>query len=1426
MPVGLFTTQGLTIYNITEVGGTQTGVSSQFIISPNEGNIIFANRFTADAPTSEDIYASVSFVDTVGAGDPSNEVLVTINWDSTTTLTDVNTDGGDYMINLGITYDDTVVVSLAQSTVVNLVVQTNDSVNWTNSTLNVTQPSDSIANYDQTGVDTVVNVSGIVEATDPVLVTEFTVSTNAGYYYFDDEYLIESILEQNPELDSPGFTIEVTTNSQQDLFGNQIQHLYKVYYEATPGLTEDVNTVITVNAPQPVQYFANFIYNTENVNDSSFDNHSISVDTNIPAQLTLTFSESWASNDTLSTSEYVYVDIEALPGGTGSRSVNITLKDETYGISRNLNAAGVSQPLVLTQTATPSISLAIKSANNEFLASGKIVSTPNTTTGLNYLVAPANTTYSTPFYGNVTYELYANVDANVEVADLNSSLFTITQTQSYNADWIVLDPTPGTWEQVGPAGNVWKRKFFIRNNESGADRTATFSLTHPDDGTVSDTLTVTQDKHYDSSVDTVTARTNYNQGVGVSGSATYGSGITLASNNQGFVKVKIKMSDYEGFGGTGAESPFTLLNDSTINPGQVDTFMQYPRPRIALQSFSTTTTSLPLSGDDVWASYNTATLAFNTDYDPSDSSNDHQYTATITFNQNDSFSSRTSIFRVFHGQNDTDIADYNNQIVQPGIDGLDAYQIHDITGALSGNEEVSWIYYDATNDLTRTIGIDSSGTNPPIVGLWNIDTETYTALAAGVSSNGLSYSALEVIQGNYRKTNVTFTPNDPSGSRSVTLGFWVSTANPATDAPNDYITFDQAADSYVSTVYNVTLNYATGSQAINAPEAQTVTVEAFVQDYDQADYNADANKPVVQVDRVENPGPDAVVIPDDTGLIIPEDITVTKNTNWPGDDSLATHTITIPFGAYDGVDQVHFEIRAKHQYNDTGLFNAILDLSKQPQEEVEFNGGVVEYGGGVGSYFEQIETPASGPSFDVAATTHYGHTIKPTVTTNLGATVDENLYPTDHEYLVFRFLDSSLTSIYSNAGDQDVPYMFFGYQASGYIQKYNQINPRGSEIQSWGAYPNQNFAIGMKAKPNTGSTLISQAIGVWTGSTAPRTNLIDTSSSENDAGGGGGNLIFTAVGTDGFDWDSLTFSLGNVTNYTKTYKFKIIPNGEATGGEEYGVSFDVEDYETSDGEPYEVGVKGGWYSVPTGLEESVSLDDLQASLRFNSNGRVTGILKLDDGEDYFEFFGRDNTKFKIRNLMFWKIKDDPKLRPGQSVSASMPSDILMIRQHFDNVNVLFSYAQFGVGPLASGATAIEDALVQQPDTNGILQYACNSEGATIKAEPNGGNSANLKLYITGTYTEDAYCRRWNPQTGASQEFEVGGDWAYINPASPSTDDYGTSYYFDVVIEDNTYDENETYGERELTIGLYQSVPTGDDTAPLDTFTITQHAIQP
>jgi len=52
MPVGLFTTQGLTIYNITEVGGTQTGASSQFIISPNEGNIIFATRFTADAPTS------------------------------------------------------------------------------------------------------------------------------------------------------------------------------------------------------------------------------------------------------------------------------------------------------------------------------------------------------------------------------------------------------------------------------------------------------------------------------------------------------------------------------------------------------------------------------------------------------------------------------------------------------------------------------------------------------------------------------------------------------------------------------------------------------------------------------------------------------------------------------------------------------------------------------------------------------------------------------------------------------------------------------------------------------------------------------------------------------------------------------------------------------------------------------------------------------------------------------------------------------------------------------------------------------------------------------------------------------------------------------------------------------------------------------
>jgi len=129
-------------------------------------------------------------------------------------------------------------------------------------------------------------------------------------------------------------------------------------------------------------------------------------------------------------------------------------------------------------------------------------------------------------------------------------------------------------------------------------------------------------------------------------------------------------------------------------------------------------------------------------------------------------------------------------------------------------------------------------------------------------------------------------------------------------------------------------------------------------------------------------------------------------------------------------------------------------------------------------------------------------------------------------------------------------------------------------------------------------------------------------------------------------------------------------------------------------------------------------------------------------------------------------------------------------------------------------------LVQQPDANGILQYACNSEGATIKAEPNGDESAFLKLYITGVYAPEAYCRIWNAQTGTSQEFDVISDWVYIDEVQQD-DPSSSVFHFEVIVNKNT-----TSVERELTIGLYQSVPTGDDTAPLDTFTITQQAIQP
>ena len=1391
MPVGLFTTQGLTIYNITEVGGSQTGTSSQFIISPNEGNIIFADRFTADTPTASDIYTSVSFVDTVGAGDPSNQVLVTINWNSTTTLTDSNTSDGDYIINLGITYDDTEVVTQAQLTEIYLKVQTDGNTNWgSNANMLVSQPSTSIAEYSQEGSDTVVNISGIVAATDPVLITQFTVTSNVGYYYFDDEYLIQSIVGQNPDLDSPGFTVEVTTNSQQDLFGNQTQHLYKVYYEATPDVDLDVNTVITVQAPQLVEYFANFEFNSLNVGSGSLNNHPISISTNIPGQFNLTFSDTWASSDTISSDGFIYVDVAALPGGTGSRSVNITLKDVAYNISRNLNAAGVSQPLALTQVADPAVSLTVMGS---VLQDGKIISTPNTTFGQNVLDPPLLTSYDTNWVGDVVYTLYAAVDDNVSVSELNSGLV-ITQTQSFGVDWIVLSDSQGTWQELGAAGSgVWYRHFYIRNNESGADRTADFYFAHPDDASVNDRVNIYQDKYYDSSVDTVTTKTGYGQEGGVSGSSSYGAALTVSSNNQGFVNLKIKMSDYEGFGGTGSQSPFTLPNDSTTNVDQVDTFMQYPRPHIEIQAFGVAdgiTFDDLLTGSQVWLSYDTANMTFNTNYDPADSSNDHQYNMLISFNENGAFYSRLANIRVFHGQNNTSIADYTQTIIQPGINGLDAYQIND-DDELTGNEEVDWLFYSAVG-MTITIGIDSSGVNAPTIGLWDIDTSTYTALAAGVLSNGLSYSALVVIQGNYRKTNVTFTPNDPSGPRSVTLGFWVSTANPATDAPNDYITFYQVAESYDSSVYNVTLNYATGSQGINAPAAQTVVVDAFVQDYNQADYDADANEPDVDIVRVDFPGESPTVIPDDTGLI--PSFTVAKNTNWPGDNSLATHKITIPFGVWAGTDPVYFQIKAKHEYNNTADYNYILDLQKLPAETLLFDGGLKYL---VGDEFGSIYQDVQVGSEDIVTVLDADAILQPLLNTSFGADINSYQYPAPHEYIVARFIGASNNII-------DVPSIIDGEP----ITDYNKIIYRNSEnIQSYG-FPYSNFQVPINLIP-AGETNVVTRIGVWTGATAPKTNLINTTAGA-WIDGAPGSITVTPVGTDGFNWSVADSTFEENSSGTKSYRFSMTDQHPNT---EYAISFDVQNYEASDPtSPSTIGISTGWYNAPDNA--GVTLEEVQANLRVSGNGQVRGLIKSFGGAinpiQYIKFFGRYNTNFEVRNIIVWNIRDDQKLRPAQSIAATPPSDVLKITSQGASAELSFGYDQFYGSPFVGAEADLLEQIESTEYFDGSMYPNCSSTAAVLNANVEG--LYNFK--INNSLEQNPVVKQWDGSNHYSLEGGFVQDTGGYQVDPSGMWNNKTLYIYN----------NNTGADRSIILGLYNGTPSAGQT-PLDTYILTQRHIE-
>ena len=1444
MSVNLFSTQGTTIYNIQEVGGEETGTSTSFIITPSPGFIIFAEQFSAPSPTGSDIYSSITFENTTNVGSSDNEVLVTLFWDGTTDLTSANTTDGDYDINIQLTYDDTIQNVLFQTT--DLSFEFEFGLPDTTGTEILTYAQSQV-NWNQDISSSIAQVSASIQGVNQVELFRYQIAVDDLGEKFIGEGLIQAIILNENEESQGAITYD--WEALQDSFGKRRGYIVYFYYTPVEDVFIDHGAKILVTIPELVDYEANFNLESEVVSETpALSNHALNFSTNIPNpanRFTLSFSDTWAETGNINTENQVFIDVQEL--SSGSRTLTITLRDNVYNIVRDT--------FELTQREDYSIELKVnQKLPGEFVAddnpvsftwgeNGKIISNPNVQ-NLNYFAMNSLTSYSTNFIGDISYTLKAIVDGAVELSDLNNAaLFTITQSQSFNDDWIKFATD---WTDQGN-GN-WYRDFYIRNNDTNADRTATFSLTHPDDGGVSDALVITQDAKYLSTVDTVTAKIEYTGSS--TGAGAYGDDVAISNSGTHDIVIKIKMADWE--------NDFTLPNASQTNQNIAHTFKQYPEPRIY---FTANELSGSVGDSLVVSSFaEVGDLLYNSNYDPNDSNNDHQYYLNISLDANTVLGGRNLSFRVFHAQNDsTNPADldYSAQVSHTGLNQVNAYVVDEEYEALVSGSDTEQFFNG--NGETKTIRLDwpySNPSNDPIVGLYNpVDGAlTYSAITPGVeTSNGLTITSQQElaagISGGLSSNTfqATFSENTPISNRSEYLAFWLSGSN-TDNAPDKYFKLTQFAGNYSQDSYNVTASVQGGAspdELFLSSESGTFVIEMKVSDYTSSDYTNEVNEPVVSM--VFNPIFGDV---NDTSVMPLTGFTITRNSGWLLDSNAHTHEVSISHGTNSGGEILAYTFRVKHEYNTTGNYDNSINIAKLAPEILQFSGGQystsITEGGAISPYANQLD---SVESEDYVTVDSYTYGLKFSLLSSATLSqIDTRLYPKFSDYFQARFLDSSEDEVLTLPDMVEQSNQSYGItEYKDLIRSHVADNTRiTTESAIVNGAPGALMKVDMPMNENIedGATERTVKIGVWSGATAPKTNLIDTSvyASGNYQAGfkdevANGVYVsnnpiavveacFTPVADSngdytGFDWDPTAVGSSTLSS-SPAYAVVSVKLNDYSLGSKLALSFDITEYEAASlDSQYTGGLSMGWYDVLASEYTGLTAADVVANLRANHTASCAGLIyNIDDeqsvqvsstlyGEKTLRFYGRASHKFKVRNIKIWDIADDPKLRPGATIAtADAPADVLRVTQFAGNASSLnFSYSGVGGSPVFDNSAQIDEVL----EPNRVLFEA---SGGTFRLQLNGGEDQG--------YTPEI--RKWNGQASSAITAGGIGSFGYLFGQPVDSTGGGQMLGFMNGIEDEFIlhlGQNNESLPRTITLGLYDGVPGSDSQAPLATFTITQ-----
>ncbi len=984
---------------------------------------------------------------------------------------------------------------------------------------------------------------------------------------------------------------------------------------------------------------------------------------NIPSEnVTFTFSSTWAQLGDeiafyLGGNEYAYhFDVDAIDVGLSDRTLTVDVRDDKYPlISRTtFTILQQTEPYVLLKIATENTD-AIEMyydnyvdtgydsnfSNNEniFTSTGIVIShvSPVSTNWLHIPSADGplpQFAYATDGTNlaeaqGITHYVYAFTNTNVSLAQMQEVPLIIAQDQypvgsSQPRGWVI--PQYTGWDQVGGnSSGVFRHAIAIRNQDEedhlgnslvnvlpidggNQARTATLSIAHPQDGSISSSATITQDNTWDNG-DSLT--------LNLDGATTPYSNVAAGHFTEDVASVPSGVGDTSSFRlfvRQTSPSSLTNFNMRTL----ISNDKQYPPPRVTVLSSGSYTT---YNGVDVFQASNGTPggwvngsaeiegLTLNPNYDSADVENNYQYYFDYTATANTGFEERFLQFSVFHPQR-TNFTDVSNLFLQyqPQYGGIIKHIQPEPNLAIltpQAGVDTGQLYLNWGEGAQSTNVVAQWTGSAPTIGIWDPLTEQYFALAAGVTTTtGFSYQQVSTSETSYLLT-CSFPENTPDNEREITLGIWHSSSDPNTDFPKDTMTITQYAQPFDPALFWV-LNHTLAGFDSQTSEAGSATIYFQVSDYDAEDFANGTNNPTIQIRRWNLAAVEAGEYVDSSGNYDDEGIlpsyvdmleSLTPNPSWNILDAALgiqyTHSLVVNYSAYTGSAPYVVAVKAKHFYaDDYAAENHSFFTIEPPAAETEMTAVWVDNGDGVWQYHSN-ESSVNLPSSTKRIKFRVNHT-------PFGPYVDlygvDFIHPSDlsawgswdsTNYTYARFLNAAASegavthvfaedsgSEYDGISQANIPLMFAtgpnAENSTHVIDKPYQIGTEGftdnnnvnnnsnnatvvsATLNTSGDYTSKLNVI-LNVRPNETGSPITARIGVWNGKTAPRTNLINTNGSFN-SGGVYGPYTLTSCQSNYFD----PTCQGQFTNIFNPRSFHHVYDNADTTGYPYTINADFE----------------------------------------------------------------------------------------------------------------------------------------------------------------------------------------------------------------------------------------------------------------------------